>query len=61
MNMISSVPASNDYFDDESLHKKLCVLLCMPQNAPECIRMHQNASECTRMHLRTPEIILKFS
>ena len=37
---------TNDDYDDESLLKKLCVLLCMPQIAPEC----------TRMHLRTPKI-----
>ena len=30
----SSSASSNDY-DDETLLKKLCVLLCMPQNAPQ--------------------------
>ena len=37
----SNSSATNDYFDDEPLLKKFCVLLCMPQN----------------VHLRTPEII----
>ena len=32
----SSSSASDDDFDDEPLLKKLCVLLCMPQDAPEC-------------------------
>ena len=44
MEMVSSVPcsssASDDDFDDESLLKKLCMLLCMPQNAPECPSEH---------------------
>ena len=37
MEMVSSIPvaASNDDFHDEPLLKKLCVLLCMPQNAPQ--------------------------
>ena len=40
MEMISSSSssASDDY--DEPLLKKLCVLLCMPQNAPECTSEH---------------------
>ena len=32
----SSSSASNDDYDDETLLKRLCMLLCMPQNAPEC-------------------------
>ena len=30
----------NDDYDDEPLLKKLCVLLCMPQNVPECTSQH---------------------
>ena len=40
MEMLSSSSASNDYFDDEPLLKKLRVLLCMRQNAPECASEH---------------------
>ena len=50
MEMVSNVPvalprsASSDNYDDElsnePLLKKLCVLLCMPQNAPECSSGH---------------------
>ena len=29
----------NNDFDDEPLLKKLCVLLCIPQNAPECAKI----------------------
>ena len=51
MEMVSSVPvaisqsASNDDFDDEPLLKKLCVLPCMPQNAPECASEHLKLSK----------------
>ena len=38
----SSSSASNDAYDDETLLKKLCVLPCMPQNAPECASEHLN-------------------
>ena len=50
MEMVSNVPvalprsASSDNYDDElsnePLLKKLCVLLCMPQTAPECSSGH---------------------
>ena len=49
MEMVSGVPvtisrsASNDF--DESLLKKLCVLLCMPQNVPECTSEHLKLSK----------------
>ena len=33
---VSSCSASNDDYDDETLLKKLCLLLFMPQNASEC-------------------------
>ena len=39
----SSSSASNDDYDDKTLLKKLCVLLCMPQNAPECTSEHLKA------------------
>ena len=32
--------ASDDNHDNEPLLKKLCLLLCMPQNAPECASEH---------------------
>ena len=51
MEMVSSVPsssASNDDFDDEPLLKKLCVLLCMLQNAPECASKHPKLSKFPR-------------
>ena len=31
-----------DDFDGESLLMKLCVLLCMPQNAPQNTKNYQN-------------------
>ena len=36
----SSSSANNDDYDGEPLLKKLCVFLCMPQNAPECVSEH---------------------
>ena len=32
-------------FDDEPPLKKLCMLLCMPQNAPECTSEHLKSSK----------------
>ena len=40
----SSSSASNDHFDDEPLLKHVCVLPCMPQNAPECASGHLKLS-----------------
>ena len=48
MEMVSSVPVVQQammIFDDEPLIKKLCVLLCMPQNAPECASEHLKSSK----------------
>ena len=41
----SNSSASNDDFDDEPLLNKLCVLLCMLQNAPECASEHLKLSK----------------
>ena len=57
MEMVSSVPvakqARNDY-DDEPLLKKLCVLLCMPQNAPEYSSEHLNYQNFLEDHAPRP-------
>ena len=47
MEMVSSFSSSanNDDYDDEPLLKKLYVLLCTPQNVPECVSEHLKLSK----------------
>ena len=49
MEMVSSVPVAQQammvFNDYEPLLSKLCVLLCTPRNAPECISEHLKSSK----------------
>ena len=44
MEMVSTVPANNDEFDDEPLHKK-SETLCASLYAPECASEHLKSSK----------------
>ena len=46
--------SSSDDFDYECLLKKLCVLLCRPQNAPECTSEHLQLSNFLGEHAPRP-------
>ena len=55
------INSASDDDNDEPLPKKLCELLCMPQDASECALAYLNLSDPPRMNCCRAGLVFYFS